>query len=160
MKIAWGVPGIVLETGCTRGITGDGNSTPTLAAFAAVKKVKFYSCDISRKALDNAMRVTGNRTEFICQDSKEWLKTINEPVSLCYLDSYDYDEANPEPCQDHQLAEFLAIKDRISVGGCMLLDDAGLPHGGKCAKTQAWITLYGGWRLNYQGYQLLYVKQK
>lgn len=160
INVAWGAEGCVIETGCSRGIQGDGNSTPILAEFAAQKGVPFYSCDYDPFMIGIASALPYRVPPvFITADSKQWLSAVDQPVALCYLDSFDYQPESPEPCQRHQLSEFLAIERAISKGGVLLLDDADLPGGGKCKMTEAYIGAIGGWRLLNKGYQLLYVKE-
>lgn len=152
--------GCVVETGCSRGIQYDGNSTIMLAEFAKQKGVEFYSVDYDQNMLDIAAKIVGNRkANFVRADSKEWLVSFDKPIALCYLDSFDYDYADPVPSQVHQLKEFVAVEQKIVKGGVLLLDDAALPGGGKCGRTAAYISQIGGWRLLNNEYQRLYVKE-
>jgi len=154
------VNGCVVETGTSHMAHSNGNSTIMLAEFAKQKGVEFYSVDINPKAIEIAKEIVGNRkVNFVRADSKEWLASFNEPIALCYLDSLDYDYADPDPCQVHQLNEFMAVEQKIVKGGALLLDDAALPGGGKCGRTAAHILQIGGWILLNNEYQLLYVKE-
>jgi hypothetical protein len=88
-----------------------------------------------------------------------------DQVDLIYLDSLDYpigtDAGNiamQDAAQKHNLAEFIAIEDRLTEKTIVLLDDNTLPGGGKPKLlkdyliAKEWICL-----LDYQ--QSLFVKK-
>jgi hypothetical protein len=62
-----------------------------------------------------------------------------------------------EPAQQHQLNEYLAVKDKLSDRAIVLLDDNDFPGGGKCRLTKEQL-LKDGWILLIDQQQSLWMK--
>lgn len=67
-------------------------------------------------------------TKLVHNDSvaffKEWINTSTyTKADIIYLDSYDIDFYNPEPCAKHGLAEYMALKPAIKKDTLLLIDD-------------------------------------
>ena len=56
-------------------------------------------------------------------DSIKFLKEYRGAPNLIHLDSWNLNLANPVPCMLHGWLEFDAIKDKVPVGGIVLIDD-------------------------------------
>jgi hypothetical protein len=150
-----------VETGCYRGIQGDGMSTVILGMLAQVNGGHAWSVDIYQGAVDKAVEITMNMPVSVtCADSVDFLRQYVTPIDVLYLDSYDYEEANPEPCQWHQLLEAAAAMPRMAPQSIILLDDCALPHGGKAAKADVLIRAFGWqrWHPEAQLYQNVYCR--
>lgn len=155
----------IVETGCFRGITGDGQSTLIFAMLANELGGRFDTIDLNpdhiAKARDflASSGVDLNRVGFQNSDSVTLLSSL--PIgSVCfaYLDSFDHDPGNPGPCQRHELAEIGAILGKMATPSGILLDDCIPETGGKTLLGSKFLE-ERGWRLAASGYQLLYVRE-
>lgn len=135
---------LILETGCQRQADdlGAGMSSSIFAEFLfRLGKGKLRSVDNNGYHLTVCASCVApwiSRVELACDDSIHYLTQHDEPVDLLYLDSLDYpvggDEGNitmQEAAQQHNLAEFKAIEDRLPEECVVLLDDNNLSGGGK-----------------------------
>ena len=121
----------IIETGCMRNDHGDlsfgddGCSTFIFDRLARYTNGKFFSCDLSIKNINFAKDICKN-TNFVESDSVLFLTTFNDidKVDLLYLDSYDYDPANPLPSQNHHLKEIKSVMGKLKSGALILIDDA------------------------------------
>ena len=78
-------------------------------------------------------------------------------IDFLYLDSYDYSKTDLEiqrKSQEHHLQEFKIIEDRLHKNTIVLIDDCGLPGGGK-GKTVIAYMLQKGWEIIINKYQVL-----
>jgi predicted O-methyltransferase YrrM len=151
-------PGTLVETGCYRGYSTDGESTMIFGMLAKHLGARLISCDIDpdhiAKAIDHTSELA-DWIEFHQGDSVSILsRTQAEPVFV-YLDSLDHDEANPGPCQRHQLAELAAIYGKLKNPCAILMDDNVAPTGGKPALAKLFLEEHG-WKKLMEDYQLLY----
>ena len=64
---------------------------------------------------------------------------------------------NPIPSQMHHLNEYLAVKDKLHKSCCILIDDCGLPHGGKGLFVEKQLVT-DNFKLVKGGYQHFYEK--
>jgi hypothetical protein len=147
----------IVETGCIRGWGGDGQSTLILAMLAVRLHSKFESFDISAQHVSNAQKWLGEFQDVVrwhTQDSVAGLSQLQGVVNLVYLDSYDYDAGNPVPCQLHQLAEVGAIYGKLAENAVIVMDDAGLNHGGKVAMAVDFLK-QNGWKEIAIAYQVI-----
>lgn len=162
---------VIVETGTSRqglkATKGDGAATIVFGKWAKENNAKMHSVDISEDS------VNGSKNEVINQgladvvtvhlnDSLEFLKTFNEPVDLLYLDSYDYSRTDKEiqqKSQEHHLKEFKIIEDKLHKNSIVLIDDCGLPGGGK-GKTVIEYMLKKDWKILIDAYQVLLVKKE
>jgi hypothetical protein len=150
-----------VETGCYRGISGDGHSTLVLGILAQEFGGELWSYDIYQGAVDKAKElVAGFPVTVSCQDSVNAIRVFQPPIDVLYLDSYDYEEADPGPCQAHQLLEAAAALPKMSQRSLILLDDCSLPGGGKARLSDILIRAMGWqrWRPDAQLYQNLYFR--
>lgn len=76
------------------------------------KSVLFYSENFKNVNIKNVLK-----------DSVEFIKEDTETYNLVYLDSWDLDLVNPFPSMLHTWREFESLKDRIDVGGLIIIDD-------------------------------------
>lgn len=122
---------LIVETGCARiedNFNGDGMSTLIFDEYVATQSGKFFSVDIS---LDNVKfaksKVRSENTTITCSDSVLWLhersKEWETKIDLLYLDSYDFDMANPHPSSLHHILELVAIRPCLKEGTMICVDD-------------------------------------
>ena len=128
---------ILVETGTARGKTKffffnqynwkDGMSTPMFAEYAKYVGGKLYTCDISKKNINNAKKFTSKYSEYIkfnVQNSVEFLEKFEGIIDLLYLDSLDGHDSIL--ASNHQLKEVKAAIDKLHQKSLILLDDKGL----------------------------------
>jgi len=156
-------PKIWVETGTARygraNCTGDGCSTMIFADFLRRYPGELYSVDIDSDALmraKKAVRFAKDRVHFIPSDSIAFLKEFSYPIDLLYLDSYDFNQANPEPSQYHHLKEIKAAQDKLHKNSIVMIDDCDLPHGGK-GKLVIQYLIERGWKVIHNGYQVILI---
>lgn len=151
-----------IETGCYRGIDADGQSTAILALLAKQTNGWAASYDIDAGHVELAKRkLEGhslNWVEFNIGDSVIQLSKRGAPIDFAYLDSFDFWADNPGPSQRHQLAEVGAILGKMNKPGLILLDDAGIAHGGKTGLSAPFLE-ERGWKLLASQYQRIYVQE-
>lgn len=160
----------IVETGTTRmkNDWGAGMSTLLFAEIAKMCNGQVITVDISRKNLDVCKEIIDENSlgffvRYEEKDSVEFLKQMPAmpPIDLLYLDSLDYpltlEEGNPIVCQEHQLAEYLAARNKLVRGGIILLDDNEIGDGGKSKLTKDKL-LKDGCELIYEGQQSLWQK--
>lgn len=145
----------IIETGCYRGIGGDGESTLILADLSKQTGCLLDSYDINPDHIAAAKAHVPQGVVFHEGDSVSLLSRRVEPVNFAYLDSYDYSESDPRPSQLHQLAEVGAILGKLTCPGMVMCDDCALPHGGKNGLSDPFL-LGHGWRCIFSGYQKIY----
>ncbi len=161
---------IIVETGTSRkglkGTKGDGAATIVFGKWAKQNNAHLHSIDISEDS------VKGSQDEVTCQqlnnfvtvhlgDSLKYLSTFNEPIDLLYLDSYDYSRTDKDiqtKSQEHHLKEFKFAEDKLHGNTIVLIDDCGLPGGGK-GKTVVEYMLQKDWEILMNAYQILLVKK-
>ena len=126
---------IFVETGVARGKIKffifpkinwkDGMSTMIFSDYVKYHNGELYSCDISKKNVDNAKKFTKQNKDFITffvQDSVNFLENFKKNIDFLYLDSLDgqFKEAS-----SHQLNEIKNSIDKLKDGSLVLLDDKG-----------------------------------
>jgi len=159
----------MIETGTSRkGLAGsrsDGAATIVFGEWAQQHGAHLHSVDISEAAIE------GSREEVERQelqdsvtlhlgDSVSFLQQFEAQVDFLYLDSYDYSRTDLEIqglSQEHHLKEFKAIEDRLHEQTIVLIDDCGLPGGGK-GKTLIEYMRANGWRVIIDAYQVLLLR--
>ena len=158
---------MIVETGTTRIRDDWGAGMSTLLFCEIAKKYSglVVSIDISKENLDMCREIInendlGARLKLIQEDSIKALQEYADPpIDLLYLDSLDYplkpEEGPVKLCQQHQLNEYLAIKDKLSKRAIILLDDNQLPEGGKAKLTKEKL-LEDGWELLIDSQQSLW----
>lgn len=164
-------PKILVETGTARGrfdinlpsICGDGGGTLIFALWCSKNNAKIYTVDIDQTCIDNcklniaALGLT-DCVEFIVSDSVSYLQNCElSNLQFLFLDSYDFDYQNPSPSQMHHKKEYEAVKDKLHEHCCILIDDCGLPYGGKGLYVEAEL-VKDKFTLVQASYQHLYEK--
>lgn len=158
----------IIETGTSRkGLTntkGDGAGTFVFGKWAKENNANLFSVDINEDAVKEC-KVEVKQQELqdtvtvILDDSLNFLDTFEETVDFLYLDSYDYckvDTTIQEKSQEHHLKEFKAIESQLHKDTIVLIDDCGLPGGGK-GKTVVPYMEQKGWEVLIDAYQILLV---
>ena len=149
-----------VETGCFRGIPGDGYSTLVFAMAAAVSGGRLDSYDINPTHVQRATELVARYTSVASVhlgDSVDGLKKYGRDIDFLYLDSYDFDPNNPDPAQDHQLAEVNAATPWLTDRTVILLDDHGIQHEGKTGKSIKRLRELG-FDLIFSDYQAMLLK--
>ncbi len=164
-------PSVIIETGTSRGrfdinlpsIQGDGASTLIFALWCSKNNAKIYTIDIDPVCINNcklniaALGLT-DYVEFVVSDSIAYLQNMElSDIKFVFLDSYDFDYNNPIPSQKHHEFEYMAIKNKLHNECCILIDDCGLPHGGKGLIVEKKL-VEDGFKLIESGYQHLYMR--
>ncbi|MBI3901288.1 MAG: class I SAM-dependent methyltransferase, partial [Chlamydiia bacterium] len=129
---------VLVETGTARdgrkNFDGDGGSTIIFGEWAKHHQALLYSVDIDPTAVKIAKSVTkkfGPSVHVICSNSITFLENFQGPIDFLYLDSYDFDANEPLPSQEHHLKEIIAAYPKLHKDSIVMIDDCGLPHGGK-----------------------------
>ena len=160
----------IIETGTSRkGLTatrGDGAGTFVFGKWAMQNNAKLSSVDINEDAVQECKVEVKNQdlqdtVTVVLDDSLRFLANYKEQVDFLYLDSYDYsrtDTAIQVASQVHHLKEFEAIESRLHKDTIVLIDDCGLPGGGK-GKTVVTYMETKGWEVLIDAYQILLVHQ-
>lgn len=139
----------IVETGTTRMEEdwGAGSSTILFGEYVTHYTGHVWTVDISPHNIDVCRKVTGDNPQisYVVSDSLVFLSTFDKPIDLLYLDSYDFplDGSDPIPCQEHQLKEFKLVEHLMTPYSVVLLDDNGLPGGGKTAITKPYLAEKG-----------------
>ncbi len=156
---------VLVETGTARcglkDAKGDGASTVVFGQWAQKHDTILYSVDIDPQSIQNAAADLGDcrdHVKLVLGDSVEFLARFKEPIDFLYLDSYDYDEQDPEPSQEHHLKEVLAVMPRLHDKSIILIDDCKLKGGGNGKLVIAYL-LQHGWKVDRNAYQVLLVKR-
>jgi hypothetical protein len=155
---------VIVETGTARNgasnCAGDGCSTVIFADWATRNGARVFSVDINADSLREAKKGLGRAAgcvNFIHSDSIPFLQTFGKPIDLLYLDSYDFDSNNPEPSQMHHLREIEAAYPFLTDRTIVMVDDCGLPYGGKGLLVLQYLQARG-WTIVKSGYQVVLVK--
>lgn len=156
----------IVETGCERWLDsdycfdGDGGSTILFAHWAYEHGAQMYSVDINETHLHyckNNTKEYVKNLELVHQDSIEFLKNFSKPIDFLYLDSYDYDEKNPNLPQKHCLNEVKAAEDKLHDRSIIMIDDCNIPGGGKGLQAIRYL-LSKGWHLHRNEHQVILLK--
>jgi hypothetical protein len=129
---------LIVETGCARcpdNWKGDGMSTVIFDKHINMYGGELHTVDIDINNVDLAKTLVSNKTTIYCSNSVAWLWEFNKlgrKIDLLYLDSFDFDQDNPAPSQQHHLYELLAISGSLCNGTMIAVDD----NFGDCGKGQ------------------------
>lgn len=125
---------LIVETGCAResdNWEGDGQSTCLFDRFANEHGGEICTVDISASSCDYARSVVGPSTRVFNEDSVPFLRRMareitaaGREIDLLYLDSFDWDPANPVPSALHHLKELCAISPALRPGTLVVVDDS------------------------------------
>jgi predicted O-methyltransferase YrrM len=153
----------LVETGTSRcglsNCAGDGCSTIIFADFAKDHGATFYSVDIDPSAIKiakDAVTPINPNVQFANQDSIVFLKNFNKKIDFLYLDSYDFVIENPDPSQQHHLKEVESAYPFLHEDTIIMIDDCGLPHGGKGKLVIEFLT-NRGWMILMSAYQTILI---
>lgn len=153
----------LVETGTTRtpdNWAGDGQSTFVLGAWCQRFKGRLWTCDLAPQAITTCRTITRafkDHIEYNVGDSVEFLRKFDRPVDVLYLDSFDFPttpDGDPNPSQDHAVKEAQAVLPRLHNQSIIIIDDCGLPHGGKGGKVVPFL-MGEGWHVVGLGYQIV-----
>ena len=159
----------LIETGTSRkglkGTRNDGAATIVFGKWAKQNNAKLFSVDISEDSIKGSREEVDKQglSKFVSlhlDDSLNFLKNFEEQVDFLYLDSYDYSRTDVEiqkASQEHHLKEFKLIEDKLHDNTIVLIDDCGLPGGGK-GKTVIEYMKTKGWNVVIDAYQVLLLK--
>ncbi len=162
---------VIIETGTSReglkATKGDGAATIVFGKWAKQNGAQMHSVDISENSVKGSQSEVDNQNlndavTVYLNDSLEFLKTFNQSVDFLYLDSYDYSKTDKDiqtRSQEHHLKEFKIIEDKLHENSIVLIDDCGLPGGGK-GKTVIEYMLKKNWKVLIDAYQVLLVKEE
>lgn len=168
---------LIIETGCARppdnvpwgtediSFADDGFSTLIFDQFVNDFGGEFHSVDLTPAHVEYARSRVSDKSEIHCDDSIGFLwqvsKLLTEQdryVDLLYLDSFDYEEANPYPSMVHHIKEIAVILGRMRPGSMLAIDDnvgTGDARMGK-PKYVAELLKAMGVPLVYEGKQLIW----
>lgn len=160
---------VIVETGTSRdglkNFEGDGGSSIIFSQYAIDHHAQFFSVDIDQSALNNAsfavkeiLGKTDSNLHFIKSDSIVFLKSFPMAIDFLYLDSYDYDINNPKASQNHHLCEIEAAYPHLTPQSIVMIDDCGLPNGGKGRLVISYL-LEKGWKVIDNKYQTILIMQ-
>ena len=159
----------LIETGTSRkglkGTRNDGAATIVFGKWAKQNNAKLFSVDISEDSIQGSREELDKQglSQYVSlhlDDSLNFLKNFEEQVDFLYLDSYDYSRTDVEiqkASQEHHLKEFKLIEDKLHDNTIVLIDDCGLPGGGK-GKTVIEYMKTKGWNVVIDAYQVLLLK--
>lgn len=157
---------VIVETGTERWqeaqycFDGDGGSTIIFAHWATDHRARMYSVDINETHIRYCEQNTlpyANYLTLVLGDSVSFLQNFSEKIDLLYLDSYDYDENNPRPAQEHCLREAMAAEDKLTDKSIVMIDDCNIPGGGKGLLAIQYL-LSRGWSLYKNHHQVILLR--
>lgn len=133
-------PALIVETGSLRkpGHWADGQSTLLWSEFARVHDSEIHTVDLDPAAGRTVREVCGDQVQIHTGDSVAFLyemASAPQPrqIDLLYLDSYDYDPAEPFPSAFHHIKELIAIRPCLRKGSIVAIDDNFLQSDGQFA---------------------------
>lgn len=157
---------VIVETGTERWLEeqycfdGDGGGTIILSHWAMDHGAYMYSVDINETHLYYASLNTKKYANHLClvlEDSVSFLERFPTSIDFLYLDSYDYDEKNPLPAQQHCLREIQAAEHKLKDSSIVMIDDCNIPGGGKGLLAIKYL-LSKGWILHKNHHQVLLIQ--
>ena len=158
---------LIVETGSLRqhgNWEGDGQSTIQFAAFADAYPSEVHTVDLAPEAAELVRRVCGTRVTAHTGDSVAYLHGLGSAsaprkIDLLYLDSYDFDPADPFPSAFHHIKELIAARPCLSEGSIVAIDDnielADGSFTGKGYLAKQWFD-HVGIKCLHQGYQYIW----
>jgi len=117
---------VIVETGTYReenNYEGDGCSTLLFDQYVSAHGGTLWSVDNDPKACDLALSATDHAI-IVCQDSVEFLESLDGKIDLLYLDSYNITDWNHD-CEPaaHHLKELFAARNCLRPGTLVVIDD-------------------------------------
>lgn len=137
----------------------DGASTAIFLGWITHHGGTLTSIDISAENCAFAKGLFGawRNWHLLCGDAAQVITVYPQFINLLYLDSHDYDPADPQPAQNQCRQEYLAARHLLTAGSYLLVDDADLPGGGKPGLLEP-LLAEDGWELIGSDYQKLWTK--
>lgn len=126
-------PITIVETGCARSIgnwAGDGQSTLLFDRYVQSRKKgsHVYSVDINEDNVRACQAEVSKLVTVACSDSVSYLhqlsQSLDQDISLLYLDSFDVNWLDLVPSAVHHLKELVAIKPRVTNHTLVMVDDS------------------------------------
>lgn len=152
----------IIETGTMRKDSpdGDGNALELFEQFALDRrenKTSIFSVDIDEEAVDFAIkRKKVDSTTILQMDSVAFLKAVQFPADLYYLDSLDFDPNRPYISAIHHLKELLAIYDNGLLRNCIVAVDDNFGDKGKGVLVRKFLEEIPYAKLICDGYLLVW----
>ena len=154
----------IVETGTIRQRDdwGAGMSTLIFGDFCQRFGCHLWTVDNNSKALEVSKEVTSEYKDFITyveDDSVAFLREFDQKIDLLYLDSMDCPlkpEDDALPAQIHQLNEFKAAEDKLTLFSIVLLDDNQFKNGGKTKELKKYLRKLG-WTCVMDFHQSLWI---
>lgn len=140
---------LILETGTIRRHNdwGAGMSTLLYGWYAKEFGGRVITVDIDEENIRVCKEVTHMFSDYItyvATDSLKYLANFKEKIDLLYLDSMDTPvEGDASESQQHNLNEFILAESLLNDKAVIVIDDVGLPNGGKGAKTHEYLISRG-----------------
>ena len=162
---------LIVETGCARdedtpyGWNGAGLSTVLFNRYINDFSGELHSVDISPKSIAAAQSKIDDNPHLHCSDSVKFLweqgpkwAAEGRYIDLLYLDSYDFDPANPYPSSAHHMKELCAIMPYLKPGCMVAVDDNWYSGDQRVGKGMYVIEFMAaiGKPMIYDGYQLVW----
>jgi hypothetical protein len=98
---------------------------------------EFWSVDIEASPSERLTGQMSSSTHLVVDDSVAFLGRLaehrrrEEPIGLCYLDSWDLDWNDPDAAALHGLREWHAVEPMLGRGSILMIDDT--------PSAEAWI---------------------
>jgi len=116
----------IIETGTIRELgcwDGDGCSTAVFCDFCSTHhQAEIITVDINPNSINLALKEL-DPISIHQGDSVAFLHGFEQPIDLLYLDSFDFDPANPHPSSLHHLKELAAAQKNLRPGSIICVDD-------------------------------------
>lgn len=148
----------ILETGVNK---SDGGSTLIFSRWARDHNAEVYSVDPSQKDLEITRKVVAAAVpryaaslHYELSDPPAFIHEFGKTIDFLYLNSATYDASSPETSQKQMLVEIDAAYPYLKHDTLVMLDDCGLPWGGKCALVIEYLQVRG-WKVLTHRYQAI-----
>jgi hypothetical protein len=113
-----GVCALIIETGSMRtpgNWTWDGQSTVLWKEFGLLYESEIHTVDLDPEAARVVRQECGELVQAHTGDSVQ--------IDMLYLDSYDFDAADPFPSAFHHIKELIAVRPCLGPGSIIAIDD-------------------------------------
>jgi len=129
-------PALIVETGSLRTLgnwAGDGQSTVLWKEFSAFHPCEIHTVDLDPAAADAVREACGDAVHAHTGDSVAYLYEMAEveappQIDLLYLDSFDFDPADPFPSAMHHIKELISVRACLRKGSIVAIDDNFIDH--------------------------------
>lgn len=137
---------LMVETGTIRmkDDWGAGMSTLIFGRYLSEYGGSLITIDNSIENMDVCKSVTDiykHNITYIVENSLDYIPKIIRKIDFLYLDSMDCPiEGDASISQEHNLKEFLLCESKLSDIAVIMIDDVGLPNGGKAFLTHKYLS--------------------